>query len=406
MSEESLLLPQIRRGDSPTVPAFVQFLQCAILPVWARSIVFLLFAAVLPLISYAFLGLQHRYHLIVQVALSTSSAVAFYTLAREQFDPHFKMLSQPVYCDKIVKVGMFLLYLFLLSFGIVDLCYRYPNEAFSWVSRLLAIVDLLCLVYRVALVLTCSFMFSWTCYLHTLHLKGVSDQFEASPDMSEIEASPDMSEILYSQIEMKEQLITTSADYQSFIVIGLVGTAVLYQISTTFWLTQPQQDIDWFGNMELMLCSACLVCSMFLCLYSASCANSLAHGLASSVATWHAQTTIGPPTASCDSFVGPNMTTSVEGSQPKPSSSLVTPNTASKSPIPPPTTSGSVSTPADPVDSSAALYHRREALVKFMENNYMGVMAFGLRIDGAWLYGLFTFEVSLILWLLGKTLHF
>ncbi|KAK1291562.1 hypothetical protein QJS10_CPB17g01992 [Acorus calamus] len=48
-------------------------------------------------------------------------------------------------------------------------------------------------------------------------------------------------------------------------------------------------------------------------------------------------------------------------------------------------------------------FQKRQALVTYLENNRAGITVFGFMVDRAWLHTIFGVELSLVLWLLGKT---
>ncbi|KAG4956302.1 hypothetical protein JHK85_042682 [Glycine max] len=56
-----------------------------------------------------------------------------------------------------------------------------------------------------------------------------------------------------------------------------------------------------------------------------------------------------------------------------------------------------------PIYTQTISFHKRQALVTYLENNRAGITVFGFMLDRTWLHSIFGIQLALCLWLLNKT---
>ncbi|KAM7250929.1 hypothetical protein ACFE04_022812 [Oxalis oulophora] len=246
-------------------------------------------------------------------------------------------------------------------------------EVFSWLYRIM-VIFLVCVLFRLI------------CHLQILRLKDFARVFEEDADVESV---------LSEHLRIRRHLRIISHRYRAFIlwVLFLVTTSQFASLLST---TKSNAKLNVYTAGELALCSMTLVTGLLLLLRSATKITHKAQGVTSLAAKWHICATL-------DSF------DETEGETPQGpvSQQRVFPVMSSEE--------DEASSEEDELDntkwipayaSTTISFQKRQALVIYFENNRAGITLYGFTLDRSTLHTIFGIEMSLVLWLLGKTIGF
>ncbi|WOK99828.1 hypothetical protein Cni_G08540 [Canna indica] len=375
---------------------------------WA---VFLLLSVAVPTLSHFVLAFgPHRrpYDLVVQLSLTSASALAFLTLStvtRRYGLRRFLFLDKlPGESDRVrlgytaqLSRSFRILACFVAPCFAAEVAYklwwylsgagRIPFIANPLLSDCVAFsLELASWIYRTASFFFSCVLFRLICHLQILRLEDFAVVFQGD---SEVET------LLREHLRLRRQLKVISHRFRVFILVGLIMVTAS-QFAATLVTLRPNSDDNLFNTGELALCSIVLVTGLFICLRSAAKITHKAQALTSRAAKWHVCATI-------DSFAIDLEKTSAITSNP----SFVLPANEAEAD----TDEGEASdieelkcTKIVHDDVNTTTFQKRQALVTYLENNRAGITIFGFTVDRAWLHTIFMLETTLFLWLLGKTI--
>ncbi|ONK70271.1 uncharacterized protein A4U43_C05F32010 [Asparagus officinalis] len=373
---------------------------------------FFLLAIVVPVMSHFFLVLPEYYRpydTVVQLSLTAASLLSFFCLSAS-----FRKygLRKFLFLDKIcgdserVRVGysvelnrsfrilsFFVLPCFVAECGYKVWCYCAGARRISFLGNAIAsdilacILELASWLYRTAIFLLVCVLFCLICHLQILRLQDFTKVFQEESDVASI---------LQEHLRIRRHLMVISHRFRKFI-IGVLTIVTVSQFAALLLTTRPSAVVTLFDTGELALSSIGLVTGLLICLCSAAKITHKAQAIKSHATKWHVSATIDfsiadPDTpsefiASSHSFPEPNHANgedsdeSEEGDEDElEATKIVQPNATTIS------------------------YQKRQALVTYLENNMAGITLFGFMLDRGYLHAVFMFQLSLILWLLGKTI--
>ncbi|XP_068668886.1 uncharacterized protein [Aristolochia californica] len=245
------------------------------------------------------------------------------------------------------------------------------------------ILELCSWVYRTSIFFLVCVLFRLICHLQILRLQDFAEVFHEESDVSSI---------LREHLKVKRQLRVISHRFRVFIVSTLIFVTAS-QFASLLITTNPHANVNIFKTGELALCSVTLVTGILMCLRSATKITHKAQAITSFAAKWHVCSTI-------DSFdsIEEDVETPVH-----PSHQHVFPVDVDSDhePTDEDEDEGSMSAMRPLV--STISFQKRQALVTYLENNRAGISVFGIMLDRTYLHTIFGIELSLVLWLLGKT---
>uniref|UniRef100_A0A803M1Q6 Uncharacterized protein n=1 Tax=Chenopodium quinoa TaxID=63459 RepID=A0A803M1Q6_CHEQI len=246
-------------------------------------------------------------------------------------------------------------------------------EQCSWLYRT-SIFFLACVLYRVS------------CYLQILRFEDFAQVFQLETDVAMV---------LLEHLRIRKTLRIISHRFRTFILFTLLLVTASQFASLLVITKSDGGKVDLYTAGEVALCSVTLVTGVCICLRSAAKITHKAQAITSLAAKWHICATI-------DSF------DAVEGQ--------TTPITRSFSPLTFPYCTHTESdeeegdgdddldnTKMVPVFANTISYQKRQALVTYLENNRAGITVYGFMLDRSYLHTIFGVELSLVLWLLSKT---
>lgn len=245
-------------------------------------------------------------------------------------------------------------------------------EQCSWLYRA-SIFSLVCVLYRMS------------CFLQILRLEDFAQVFQLETDVAAV---------LMDHLRIRKTLRIISHRFRAFILFTLL-IVTASQLASLLVTTKSTRDVDVYTAGELALCSVSLVTGLCICLRSAAKITHRAQAITSLAAKWHVCATI-------DSFDGTDGET--------PILRLASPGRI----FPYHSHCESDDEEGDDEDEldntnmvptfvNTISYQKRQALVTYLENNKAGITVFGFMLDRTYLHTIFGVELSLVLWLLSKT---
>lgn len=383
---------------------------------WKASLswsVFFLFTIGVPLLSHFLLvcptcDLSHRrpYNAIVQLSLSAFATLSFISLS--SFTRKYGLLKF-LFLDKLsgerekVQQGytyqlhrsLKLLLIFVLPCFAAVTAYKiwwYITAGTAipyyfgnvYVSDAIACSLQLCSwLYRKSMFLFVCVLFRLICYLQILRLEDFAEVFRAECDVGYI---------LKDHLRIRRNLRTISHRFRAFILFTMI-LVTANQLASLVLMTKNGADVSFFKAGELALCSIILVTALCICLRSATKITHRAQSIACLAAKWHICATINSfdmadgdmPTAQIPSSrIFPACDDSESDDEEKDEDDLDT-------------------TKMFPIYAHTWSFQKRQALVTYLENNKAGITVYGFTLDRTWLHTMFGIQLSLVLWILSKT---
>lgn len=379
---------------------------------------YILFTIVVPCLSYFGLACSdcdsrhsRPFDKIVQLSLSAISTLSFLCLSR--FVSRYglrRFLFFDRLCDESETVrkgyteqlnrSLKILFIFVLPCFAAECAYKIwwyssggtqiPFLGNVIVSDVVAcVLELMSWLYRTVVFFLVCVLFRLICYLQILRLHDFAQIFHIDSDVETV---------LREHLRIRRHLRIISHRYRAFILFALFGITVS-QFASLLMTTRSSADLEIFKSGELALCSMSLLAGLLIILRSATRITHKALSVTSLAAKWHVCATI-------DSF------DSVEADATPPAQVGQYPSFPGVTSIDPMSDMEDVGDEEDELDNTKLLpayaystisFQKRQALVTYFENNRAGITVFGWMLDRTTLHTIFGFELSLVLWLLGKT---
>ncbi|KAL9236580.1 hypothetical protein vseg_011230 [Gypsophila vaccaria] len=248
-------------------------------------------------------------------------------------------------------------------------------EQCSWLYRT-SIFFLACVLYRIS------------CYLQILRLEDFALGFQVKTDVASV---------LSEHLRIRKTLRIISHRFRAFLLLMLLFVTAS-QLASLLVITKSDSKVDLYTAGDVALCSVTLVAGVCICLRSAAKITHRAQAITALASKWHVCATID----SFDSTDHADPPTIFDTLSPQVSSQVF------------PFSSESDDEDGDgednfdnakmvPAIANTISYQRRQALVTYLENNRAGITVFGFMLDRTYLHTIFGVELSLVLWLLSKT---
>ncbi|KAG5094048.1 hypothetical protein JHK84_049636 [Glycine max] len=254
------------------------------------------------------------------------------------------------------------------------------------------ILELWSWLYRTTVIFLVCVLFRLICHLQILRLCDFARFFHVDSDVASV-----MSE----HLRIRRHLRIISHRFRAFILLALV-LVTGSQFACLLVTTKHTKDMNIYKTGELALCSVTLLSALCILLRSATKITHKAQAITGLAAKWHVCATLdfdgvltegGTPTApqSSHETMFPNVGTDGESE------------------------TDEAGDEEDEIDTTKLIpsyaystisYQKRQALVKYFENNRAGITVYGFMLDRSTLNTIFGIELSLVLWLLGKTIGF
>ncbi|KAL5729795.1 hypothetical protein ACHQM5_002695 [Ranunculus cassubicifolius] len=385
---------------------------------WSAALswcIFFLFAILVPVLSHFGLAcaecdanLHRPYDAIVQLSLSIVASVSFLSLST--FVRKYG-LRRFLYFDKLcnesenvrhgytaqLNKSLELLALFVIPCFLAEGGYKiwwYSSGASQipflgnvYVSDAIAcILELCSWLYRTSIFFLVCVLFRLICYLQILRLQDFAKVFQEESDVGTV---------LKEHLRIRRHLRVISHRYRAFILSAL-AIITISQFSSLLNTTRSHADVSVYRTGELALCSMTLMAGLIILLRSATKITHKAQSITCLAAKWHICATL-------DSFDDGETPTTQIGS-----CGHLFPNEAHAD-----SEEDDAGDEDDdinntkimmPAYANAMCFQKRQALVTYFENNRAGITVFGFMLDRTCINMIFGIEMSLVLWLLGKTI--
>ncbi|GAB2277756.1 hypothetical protein Dimus_012459 [Dionaea muscipula] len=377
--------------------------------------VFIFLSVIVPAFSHFFLSCsgcdpRHRqpYDAVVQLSLSSVAALSFLHLSRLVKDPGLRatlLFDQLIHESEAVRVNyteqldksLHICAVFVLPCFVADSAYKIwwyssgssqiPFLGNVIVSDAVAcMLELLSWFYRTTLFFLVCVLFRLNCHLQILRLHDFAKVFK----LKARKWPKDPSLVLSGHGRIRRQLRTISHRFRVFILWSLM-LITTSQFASLLMTTKSHADVNIFKAGELALCSMTLMAGLTIILRSATKITHKAQAVTNLAAAWHACITI--------ELFGSDAETPAYQNGSSVLLELVNDELDTEGP-------GDEEDMADDKGiyaDSPILVQKREALVNYLENNKAGITVYGFALDRTWLQLIFGIEMSLVLWLLGKT---
>ncbi|KAJ8754985.1 hypothetical protein K2173_015497 [Erythroxylum novogranatense] len=383
--------------------------------VWTACLswsIFLLFTFVVPAISHFVLACsscdsKHKrpYDAVVQLSLSSVATLSFicltkfvrkYGLRRFLFFDKLCDESETVrkgYTDRLNSslkiVSCFVGPCFIAECGYKIWWYASGASQIPFLGNVVlsdavaCIMELCSWLYRTTVIFLVCVLFRLICHLQILRLQDFAQVFQVDSDVESI---------LSEHLRIRRHLRIISHRYRAFVLLALI-LVTGSQFASLLITTKSGAIVDIYRAGELALCSITLLAGIMVMLRSATKITHKAQAITSLAAKWHICATL-------DTFE------STEGETPTTGIGQVFPTVG---------TDGDSSDAGDEEDEldntklipayaySTISFQKRQALVTYFENNRAGITVYGFTLDRTSLHTIFSVELALVLWLLGKT---
>ncbi|KAL3636748.1 hypothetical protein CASFOL_019047 [Castilleja foliolosa] len=383
---------------------------------WTASLSWLVFiglAIVVPALSHFVLSCADSLHsrphdAVAQLSLSGVASLSFICLSR--FVRRYglrRFLFFDKLCDESETVrkgytdqfnrSLKLLFIFVLPCFAAESIYkiwwytsggtRIPFLGNVIVSNTVAcILELCSWFYRTVVFFLVCVLFRLICCLQILRLQDFAQVFVVDSDVGSV---------LSEHLRIRRHLRIISHRFRLFIMFALIFITAS-QFASLLMTTRAKADVNVFHTGELAVCSVSLLAGLLIILRSAARITHKAQALRCLASKWHVCATINSfDVAENETRVGrvgdEQFFTGISDAS---------------------TDFDDVGDEEDEIDNSKFIpsyahstisFQKRQALVTYFENNNAGITIYGFMLDRSSLHTIFGIEMSLVLWLLGKT---
>lgn len=260
-----------------------------------------------------------------------------------------------------------------------------PHESW-WLSVAILLALIISWIYVTTIYLFACILFHLVCNLQIIHFDDYGKCFEKESDVMVL---------IEEHIRLRHHLSKISHRFRIYLLlVFLVVTAS--QFVTLFQTTGYSGPITFTNGGDFAVSSVVQVVGIILCLNAAAKISHRAQGVASLASRWHAVVTCSSPDASQLSVS--NSVGSLEAANALRSLYIVNSESDLESLdyIPRPTNTQ--------LASYMSSYHKRQSFVMYLQTNPGGITIFGWTVDRGLINTIFFIQLSLVLFVLGKTI--
>ncbi|XP_077229429.1 zinc finger CONSTANS-like protein (DUF3537) [Tasmannia lanceolata] len=386
------------------------FHQATVLSFLLSWTAFLLVCIVLPVLAFKFspcldcstyqIGRFELYVLISQASLAFVSLICVshnlrkYGLRKFLFVDRYHGHMSRFHQEYVKKIkGFFCVFLrvmlpcFLLKAAREIIRLVYVQHDSWWQSVVILIASIVSWIYLTTIFLSACILFNLVCNLQVIHFEDYGNLLQRDLDALIL---------LEEHMRLRHHLSKISHRFRIYILLAfLVVTAT--QFGTLFQTTGYREIVTIINGGDFVVSSIVEVVGIIICLHAATKISHRAQGIASVASRWHALVTCNSTDTSQTRF-----TNSAGNLDADPATSLFV--NYSESDL------ESLDNATLPtytrLASNMSPYHRRQALVTYLQTNPGGLTLFGWIVDRALVNTIFFIEMSLVLFVLGKTIVF
>nr|GMD95328.1 uncharacterized protein LOC109194118 [Ipomoea batatas] len=264
----------------------------------------------------------------------------------------------------------------------------YVHRESGWESAAILLAFVLSWTYVTVVFLSACVLFHLVCNLQIIHF----DDY-----VKLLEREPDVSLLINEHVLLRYNLSKISHRFRMYLLLEFV-IVTGSQFATLFQTTGYTGIITYVNSADFVVSSIVQVSGVILCLYAAAKISHRAESIGSLASTWHALATCSTDEASqirystgMGNMEAANISSSfyMNSSESDLESGLfiVEPTNAQ-------------------LASDMSSYHKREALVMYLQSNPGGITIFGYTVNRGLINTIFFIQLSLITFVLGMTLVF
>ncbi|CAM8986921.1 hypothetical protein QQ045_007644 [Rhodiola kirilowii] len=391
--------------------------------------VFVLFAIVVPCLSHFLLACsdcdpRHRrsHSGVVQVSLSSVAVLSFLCLSR--FVKRYglrRFLFFDKLCDesqtvrngytKQIDRSLKIVAIFVLPCFAAEVAYkiwwyssgasRIPFLGNAYLSDAVAcFLELCSWLYRTSVFFLVCILFHLICHLQILRLQDFAKVFQVESDVGCV---------LQEHLRIRRHLRIISHRYRGFI-LGTLMLVTGSQFASLLVTTKAHSDLNLFKAGEIALCSMTLPTGLFILLRSATKITHRAQAVVGIASKWHVCATV-DSLESADEEIIQVSHDGTNGSQISTIRSVIELHSGNDEEgyadeaEEEEDDDGDINSKLVPAYAHCTVsFQKRQALVTYFENNKAGITVYGFMLDRSYIHTIFGIELSLVLWLLGKTI--
>ncbi|KAL7610482.1 uncharacterized protein LOC111881546 [Lactuca sativa] len=200
-----------------------------------------------------------------------------------------------------------------------------------------------------------------------------------------LETETDVLVFIEEHARLRHDLSKISHRFRIFLIL-MFTVVTSSQFAMLFQITEFSNKVTFINSGDFAVSSIAQVVGLILCLNAAAKISHRAQGIAALASRWHALASCGPDDASHMRVSNQAMSVSSES------------DLEAMSYIPLPTNTQ--------LASYLSSYHRRQAFVMYLQNNPGGITLYGWTVDRSLINTIFFIELSLVLFVLGRTTVF
>ncbi|PKA48162.1 hypothetical protein AXF42_Ash020507 [Apostasia shenzhenica] len=292
------------------------------------------------------------------------------------------------YVRKIQSFFQLLLWWILPCFlvKIVREIIRFENisSSSSWKAIVVFLLSIASWIYLIPIFLSSCLLFYLVCNLQVIHFEDYGRLFERDLDTMVL---------LEEHVRLRYCLSKISHRFRGFL-LSMFLFVTASQFVVLIQITGFNERLSFTNAGDLAIASVVQVVGIVLCLHSAAKMSHRAQGIGSLVSKWHALRTC----ASDDTSQG--RSNSYGNLECLPASQMIE---YSESDLESVENNITVHASSQPVSCTSS-YQKRQALVMYLHSNAGGITIYGWTIDRMLLNTIVFLEISLVLFVLGKTL--
>uniref|UniRef100_A0A1J3ENK6 Uncharacterized protein n=1 Tax=Noccaea caerulescens TaxID=107243 RepID=A0A1J3ENK6_NOCCA len=261
-----------------------------------------------------------------------------------------------------------------------------------WLSVAILLSMILSWTYLSTIFLAASAMFHLVCNLQVIHFEDYAKLLDAESEISLF---------IYEHIRLRYYLSKISHRFRIFLLLQFLVVTVS-QFTTLFQTTAYSGRITYINGGDFAVSAVVQVVGIILCLHAATKISHRAQAIASVASRWHA-------IMSCSPTDSTQIRTSPSGVHLEATTNLPVSFPMSHSESDVESMDRYMRMPSNnhfPSYMSMSSYHKRQAFVLYLQMNPGGITIFGWTVDRHLINTIFFIELSLVTFVLGKTVVF
>lgn len=298
----------------------------------------------------------------------------------DQYSGHAERFSKEYILKISESIRLLVLWLLpcmMLKIGREIVGVTYMHHESWWKSSSVPVALTLSWAYVNTIYLSSCLVFHLVCILQIIHFDDYGKLLETETDVLVF---------IEEHARLRHDLSKISHRFRIYLI--LVFTVVTSsQFAMLFQITEFSDEVTFINGGDFAVSSIAQVVGVIMCLNAAAKISHRAQGVAAVATRWHALASCGPDDTSHMRLSNRGMSTVSSES-----------DLEAMNYIPLPTNTQ--------LASYLSSYHRRQAFVTYLQNNPGGITLYGWTVDRGLINTIFFIELSLVLFVLGRTTVF